>query len=34
VMKLINNEEVQDTIYIPITIVTEQNVDQYRELFE
>jgi ribose transport system substrate-binding protein len=34
VMKLINNKEVQDTIYIPITIVTEQNVDQYRELFE
>jgi ribose transport system substrate-binding protein len=33
-MKLINNKEVQDTIYIPITIVTEQNVDQYRELFE
>jgi ribose transport system substrate-binding protein len=33
-MKLINNEEVPDTIYIPITIVTEQNVDQYRELFE
>jgi ribose transport system substrate-binding protein len=34
VMKLNNNKEVQDTIYIPITIVTEQNVDQYRELFE
>jgi ribose transport system substrate-binding protein len=33
-MKLIDDKEVQDTIYIPITIVTEQNVDQYRELFE
>jgi ribose transport system substrate-binding protein len=34
VMKLINDEDVQETIYVPITIVTKQNVDEYRGLFE
>lgn len=33
-MDLINGNEVPDTENIPIAIVTDENVDQYRELFE
>jgi ribose transport system substrate-binding protein len=29
-----NDEEVEKTIDVPITIVTQENVDEYRELFE
>lgn len=34
IMSLRDGEDVQDTIYVPITIVTDKNVDEYRELFE
>ncbi|MEW6637963.1 MAG: substrate-binding domain-containing protein [Actinomycetota bacterium] len=34
VMRLIEGEDVQENIDVPITIVTEENVDEYRELFE
>jgi ribose transport system substrate-binding protein len=33
-MNLIRGQEVQENIDVPITIVTEENVDEYRELFE
>lgn len=33
-MDLINGNEVPDTENIPIAIVTDENVDEYRELFE
>ena len=31
---LLNGEEVSEEILIPITIVTQDNVDEYRSLFE
>src|SRR5690625_3036874 len=33
-IKLINGEEVDDLIDIPATIVTEENIDEFRPLFE
>lgn len=34
VMRLINGKDVQKNIEVPVTIVTKENVNQYRELFQ
>jgi len=34
IMKLMDDKQVESPIYVPITIVTEENVDDFRGLFE